>query len=46
MAATWAPNDEPRRVFNFVIINGKIAEIEIVADPTQLGKLDVALLSA
>jgi RNA polymerase sigma-70 factor (ECF subfamily) len=46
MAAAWAPDDEPRRVFNFVITDGKITEIDIVADPTQLRKLDVALLSA
>jgi RNA polymerase sigma-70 factor (ECF subfamily) len=46
MAAAWAPDDEPRRIFNFTISGGKIVEIEIVADPTLVGKLDVALLSA
>jgi RNA polymerase sigma factor (sigma-70 family) len=44
MVAAWAPKDQPLRVFSFVITDGKIAEIEIIADPTRLGELDVALL--
>src|SRR5262245_55315597 len=31
----WAPNGQPRGVFRFTIDNGKITEIQLVADPAQ-----------
>jgi RNA polymerase sigma factor (sigma-70 family) len=46
MAAAWVPGGRPRRIFSFVIADGKIVEIEIVGDPTRLEKHDVALLNA
>jgi RNA polymerase sigma factor (sigma-70 family) len=39
----WAPGGEPRVVFDFTIVDDKIVEIEILADPERLRELDVAL---
>lgn len=46
MAAAWSPGGRPRRIFTFVITDGKIVEIEIAGDPTRLQKHDVAPLHA
>jgi RNA polymerase sigma factor (sigma-70 family) len=46
MAAAWTPGGRPRRIFRFVITDGKIVEIEIAGDPTWLQKHDVAPLNA
>jgi RNA polymerase sigma-70 factor (ECF subfamily) len=40
----WAPGGQPRVVFAFTITSGKIVEINMVADPVHLGRLDLALL--
>jgi hypothetical protein len=32
-------------VFGFTITRGKIAEIEMIADPEQLGQLDLVVLN-
>jgi RNA polymerase sigma-70 factor (ECF subfamily) len=40
----WAPGGRPRVVFGFTIENGKIVEIELLADPTRLGELDLVVL--
>lgn len=37
--AMWAPNGQPRGVFCFTISNGKITEIQLIADPAQLNQL-------
>jgi RNA polymerase sigma factor (sigma-70 family) len=37
----WAPGGEPRVVFDFTIVDDKIVEIEILADPDRLRELDV-----
>jgi RNA polymerase sigma factor (sigma-70 family) len=43
-AAVWAPGGDPRAVFGFVIANGKIVEMEVVADPARIADLDVRIL--
>ncbi len=42
--AVWAPGGKPRVVFGFTITRGKIVEIEILADPVRLRKLDLTVL--
>ncbi len=42
--AVWAPGGKPRVVFGFTIAHGKIVEIELLADPTRLGELDLVIL--
>jgi RNA polymerase sigma-70 factor (ECF subfamily) len=44
VGAVWGQGGQPRAVFSFTITDGKIAAIEIIADPERLGHLDVALL--
>jgi len=41
----WAPNGHPRVVFGFTITGGRVVAINMVADPTRLRKLDLAILS-
>jgi hypothetical protein len=43
--AVWAPGGRPRVVFGFTITRGKIAQIDLVADPERLRQLDLAILS-
>jgi len=40
----WAPSGRPRVVFLFTVTQGKIVEIDLVADPESLRQLDLALL--
>jgi RNA polymerase sigma-70 factor (ECF subfamily) len=40
----WAPGGQPRVVFGITVVRGKIAGIELVADPERLGRLEVSLL--
>jgi len=40
----WAPGGQPRVVFGFTITRGRIAEIDLVADPERLGQLDLVVL--
>jgi RNA polymerase sigma factor (sigma-70 family) len=42
--AVWAPGGRPRVVFRFAITNGKIFEIELVADAERLSQLDLTVL--
>jgi len=44
--AVWAPGGRPRIVFGFTVRGGKIVEIDILADPARLSRLDLALLDA
>jgi RNA polymerase sigma factor (sigma-70 family) len=37
----WAPGGQVRVVFDFIISGGKIAAIEMIADPEHLAQLDV-----
>jgi RNA polymerase sigma factor (sigma-70 family) len=41
--AVWMVEGRPRMVFGFTIEHGKIAAIEMLADPERLGQLDVVL---
>jgi len=45
VGAVWAPGGRPRVVFGFTITRGKIVEIDILADPTRLRQLDLAVLN-
>jgi hypothetical protein len=40
----WASGGRPRVVFDFTIADGKIFEIEMVADPERIGQLDLTVL--
>ncbi|HEY7021369.1 MAG TPA: sigma-70 family RNA polymerase sigma factor [Ktedonobacterales bacterium] len=44
VGAVWGQGGQPRAVFSFTITDGKIAAIEIIADPERLSQLDVAIL--
>src|SRR5918997_622865 len=44
VGAVVAPGGRPRVVFGFTIMGGKIAEIELLADPERLRQLDLAVL--
>ena len=41
----WAPDGQPRVVFNFTITHGKIGAIDLLADPARLSTLDLVILS-
>lgn len=40
----WAPGGTPRVVFGFTIRNGKVVEIELVADTERLSRLKIEIL--
>lgn len=40
----WAAGGRPRVVFGFEVRRGKIVEIEMLADPVRLRRLDLAVL--
>jgi RNA polymerase sigma-70 factor (ECF subfamily) len=42
--AVWAPGGKPRVVFGFTVEAGRIVEIELLADPDLLSRLDLAFL--
>jgi RNA polymerase sigma-70 factor (ECF subfamily) len=42
--AVWSTGGKPRVVFGFTIENGRIVEIELLADPARLGELDLVIL--
>lgn len=44
VGAVWGQSGQPRAVFTFTVTDGKIAAIEIIADPERLSQFDVALL--
>jgi RNA polymerase sigma-70 factor (ECF subfamily) len=44
VGAVWAPGGRPRVVFGFTIINGRIVEIDILADPERVDELDLTML--
>jgi RNA polymerase sigma-70 factor (ECF subfamily) len=44
VGAVWAQGGRPRVVFGFSITRGKIVEIDLVADPERLQKLDLTVL--
>jgi hypothetical protein len=42
--AVWAPAGRPRVVFEFTIADGRIVEIDLLADPGHLRQLDLVVL--
>jgi RNA polymerase sigma factor (sigma-70 family) len=42
----WAPGGRPRVVIGFTVTGGRIVRIDLLADPEQLGQLDLDLLDA
>jgi RNA polymerase sigma factor (sigma-70 family) len=44
VGAVWARGGTPRVVFDFTIVDGKIAEICLIADPERIAKLELAYL--
>jgi hypothetical protein len=44
--AVWAPRGKPLVVFGFTITGGKIAAIELIADPDRLRRLDLTILTS
>jgi len=42
--AVWTVGGKPRVVFAFTITDGKIAAIDLLADPERLGRLDLVVL--
>jgi RNA polymerase sigma-70 factor, ECF subfamily len=44
VGAVVPPRGRPRVVFGFTVMGGKIAEIELLADPERLRQLDLAVL--
>jgi RNA polymerase sigma factor (sigma-70 family) len=41
--AVWAPGGTPRLVFEFTIVRGRIAVIDVIADPDRLRRLEVVI---
>ena len=44
VGAVWAPGGRPRVVVGFMIMQGKIVTIDLLADPAHLDQLDLAIL--
>lgn len=44
VGAVWASGGQPRVVFGFTIVRGKIIEIDLLADPARLAQFDLSLL--
>ncbi len=42
--AVWAPKGTPLVAFGFTILNGKVVEIALVADPERLRRLTIEIL--
>ncbi len=43
---SWLENGRPFSLLGFTVTGGKIVEIDVVADPTRLRRLDVAVPGA
>ena len=41
---SWSPDGRPFSVMGFTVRGGKIVEIDVIADPERLSRLDLALL--
>src|ERR1035441_5841868 len=44
VGAVWAPGGRPRMAFAFTTAHGMIVEIELLADPDRLRRLDLTVL--
>ncbi len=45
VGAVWSPGGKPRVVFGFTVLQGKISEIELFADPERIRQLKWAILN-
>ncbi len=43
--AVWAPGGRPRVVFCFTIRDGKVVEIQLVADRERIGRMEIEIVS-
>jgi RNA polymerase sigma-70 factor (ECF subfamily) len=44
LGAACAPEGQPRAAFHFTVEDGKIVEIDLVADPEHIRQLEVVIL--
>ncbi len=44
VGAVWAPGGQPRVVFGFTIVDGRIVNIELVATPERLRQMELVIL--
>jgi len=44
--AVWAPGGAPRLVFEFTIVRGLIAAVDVIADPDRLSRREVVILGS
>jgi RNA polymerase sigma factor (sigma-70 family) len=44
--AVWAPGGAPRMVFEFTIVRGLIAAVDVIADPDSLSRREVVILGS
>ena len=44
VGAVWSSGGRPRVVFSFTVADGKVVAIEMIADPTRLGQLELTPL--
>ena len=44
VGSVWTPGEHLFRALRFTFADGKIASVDIVADPARLGQLDLAVL--
>jgi RNA polymerase sigma-70 factor (ECF subfamily) len=42
----WAPAGKLARALTFVMRDGRIAEVDIIGEATQLGELEIAVLDS
>jgi RNA polymerase sigma-70 factor (ECF subfamily) len=42
----WAPGGRPRVVFSFKVAGGRVVEIELLADPVRLRRLELVILES
>ena len=42
----WMQHGRPQMVFDFTIADGKVVEIDLIADPERIGELDLTVLGA
>ena len=44
--AVWAPDGQPRAVFDFMILDGRIVALELLGDPEHLTQLEITFLDS
>lgn len=45
VGAVWSAGGKPRVVFDFVVDNGRVVEIELLGDPSTLERLELSVLN-